>query len=318
MRSINRRISRSWLRLCVGGAVAGVVLAGTPTAFAGGFGGTGVDCASNPAACTLTAHTPGGQGSGGDGSGAQGGAAGHGTFGRGAQGGAAASTGSGVIPPVVCTDIPFLPVPADLLTRRLTQPAGPGHWVLRSCITTLVPLLIAPIPVWIPGGAPALPDPRVLAAQALSKLVLSIPTIESSPGGSAPQTVELPTWAWLPSAQWAPLSATASVPGESVTATATPLQVTWSWGDGASTVCHGPGTPYVKGMSNPAAPSPDCGHTYRQTSAAAPNQQFPVTASLAWSVAWSGGGQSGIFPNLTTTATTHWTVRQIQSLIVDE
>lgn len=317
MHRINQRINRSWLRLCVAGAAAATVLVGAPAAFAGGFGGTGVNCASNPAACTLTAHSPGSQGSGGGGSGARRGAAGRGASGSGAQSGTSASTGSGVIPPLVCTDIPFLPVPTDLLTHGLTQPAGPGHWVLRSCIATLIPLLIAPIPVWIPGGAPALPDPRVLAAQALSKLVLAIPTIESSPGGGAPQTVELPTWAWLPRAQWAPLSATASVPGESVTATATPAAVTWSWGDGASTVCHGPGTPYVKGVSNPAAPSPDCGHTYHQTSAAGPDQQFPVTATLAWGVAWSGGGQSGTFPDLTTTATAHWTVRQIQSLIVN-
>jgi hypothetical protein len=169
---------------------------------------------------------------------------------------------------------------------------------------------------WILNGAPALPDPRVLAAQALSKITLPAPVIESSPGG-APQTVQLPTWTWLPSSQWAALSATASVPGESVTATATPITVTWSWGDGTSGVCHGPGTPYVMGLSDPAAASPDCGHTYHQTSATAPNQQFPVTATLAWTVTWNGGGTSGTFPNLTTAATTHWTVRQIQSLIVN-
>lgn len=187
--------------------------------------------------------------------------------------------------------------------------------MVRTCSGPVLPL--TRILTWIPDGAPALPDPRVLAAQALSKLTLPTPVIQSSPGNGVPQTVELPTWAWLPRNQWASLSATASVPGESVTATATPLSVTWSWGDTTSTVCHGPGTAFVKGVSEPASASPDCGHTYRQTSARASNQQFAVTAVLAWSVVWSGGGQAGIFPNLTTTATAHWTVRQIQSLIVN-
>jgi hypothetical protein len=37
----------------------------------------------------------------------------------------------------------------------------------------------------------------------------------------------LPTWLWL-AGGWAPTSATATVPGFSVTATATPTSVTWS------------------------------------------------------------------------------------------
>jgi hypothetical protein len=217
---------------------------------------------------------------------------------------------------VTCTDAPFATTPQNAAAMQAAQPPGPGHWVVRTCSGPV--LMPTRILTWIPNGTPALPDPRVLAAQALSKLTLPTPVIESSPGGGAPQTVELPTWVWLPAAQWAPLSATASVPGESVTATATPIAVTWSWGDGTSTVCHGPGTPYVKGVSDPAAASPDCGHTYRQTSATAPDQQLQVTATIAWNVAWNGGGQSGAFPDLTTTATSHWTVRQIQSLIVND
>ncbi|MBS2966538.1 hypothetical protein KGA66_26095 [Actinocrinis puniceicyclus] len=218
---------------------------------------------------------------------------------------------------MVCTDEPFFPVPAELAAAGLHQPAGPGHWVLETCVTTMGANLILPVPMWVPAGKAPLPDPRALASQAVSKLTMPRPEIESSPGAGVPQTVELPTWVWLPQKQWAPLSATASVPGEFVTATATPVSVTWSWGDGTSTVCHGPGAPYVKGVSDPGSASPDCGHTYHLTSANAPNQQFPVTATLTWAVSWSGGGQSGTFPDLTTTASAHWTVRQIESLIIN-
>ena len=298
---ITRRISAARAGLGIAAVLAAATVLAAAPARAHGQGGVSASCSSSPAACSVSAQDPGGQGSGA----APGGSA--------AQ--AAGSVSSGPPPLVTCIDTPFAITPQNAAIMHAAQPAGPGHWVARTCSGPV--LMPTRILTWIPDGAPAVPDPRVLAAQAVSKLVLPTPAIESSPGGGAPQTVELPTWAWLPPAQWAPLSATASVPGESVTATATPIAVTWTWGDGSTTVCHSSGTPYVKGVSDPAAASPDCGHTYRQTSAEAPNQQFPVTATLAWTVAWNGARQSGTFANLTTTATAHWTVRQIQSLIVN-
>jgi hypothetical protein len=140
--------------------------------------------------------------------------------------------------------------------------------------------------------------------------------VDSSPAPGKAQVVQLPTWAWMPKAQWAPISATASVPGESVTATATPNRLSFSWGDGTSSTCQGPGTPYAAGSSDPAASSPTCGHTYRVTSASAPDQQFPVTATLSWKITWAGGGQSGTFPDLTTATTVHWPVEQVESVLV--
>ena len=297
---IKQRIRQSCCRATlIASAAFCASIAMTPDAVAQGGGGIGVSCSQSASGCTVSVQNPGGQG----------------TSGRDTAARPGGPTSGGPPPAVTCSDAPYTINSQNTAAMKAGQPAGPGHWVVRTCSgPVLVPTRIL---TWIPDGALALPDPRVLAAQALSKLTLPTPAIDSSPGGGAPQTVQLPTWAWLPEAQWAPLSATASVPGESVTATATPLAVTWSWGDGSTTVCQGPGTPYVKGVSDPAAPSPDCGHTYRQTSAQAPGQQFPVTAILTWSVAWSGGGQSGTFPNLITTAAAHWTVRQIQSLTVN-
>jgi hypothetical protein len=169
---------------------------------------------------------------------------------------------------------------------------------------------------WQADGKPALPDPVVLAAQAESKLTLAKPTVDSSPAAGVKQVVQLPTWTWMPKAQWAPVSATASVPGESVTATATPVLLGFSWGDGTNSSCQGAGTPYVSGASDPSAPSPTCGHTYQLTSAAAPGRQFPVTATLSWQITWNGGGQAGTFPDLATATTVHWTVEQVQSVLV--
>jgi hypothetical protein len=169
---------------------------------------------------------------------------------------------------------------------------------------------------WQADGAPVLPDPAVLAAQAESKLALIKPEADSSPAIGLPQTVQLPTWTWMPRVLWLPVSATAAVPGESVTATATPAALSFSWGDGTSSTCQGPGTPYASGSTDPSLPSPTCGHTYRVTSAAAPGQQFQVTATLTWQITWVGGGQSGTFPDMTTIATARWTVQQVESVLV--
>lgn len=192
---------------------------------------------------------------------------------------------------------------------------GTGQWVVVLCKIGNTNWGVPTIQ-WQAAGKKALPDPQVLAAQAESKLTLAKPAVDSSPTANVKQVVQLPTWTWIPRAQWAPVSATASVPGESVTATATPISLSFSWGDGTSSTCQGPGTPYSPGASNPSASSPTCGHTYQVTSAAAPGQQFPVTATLSWSIAWNGGGRAGTFPDLTTTTTVHWTVEQVESVLV--
>jgi hypothetical protein len=168
--------------------------------------------------------------------------------------------------------------------------------------------------VWLPttGGPSApLPPPEVLAQQAVNQLSLVAPRIETSPGGE--QLVNLPTWLWLAQSAWAPMSATASVPGVSVTATASPSAVTWTLGDGTTLVCQGPGTPYAPG-GDPSAPSPDCGHTYRQSSAGQPGQAYTVSAAVTWGVTWVGGGQSGSLPALTTTSTTTLRVAESQAI----
>ena len=83
-----------------------------------------------------------------------------------------------------------------------------------------------------PAGAPAgagaaLPASAVLAAPARQTLGLPSPVIRSSPAQNALQPHNSPTWLWINPAEWVPESKTATVPGESVTATATPVSVTW-------------------------------------------------------------------------------------------
>jgi hypothetical protein len=144
---------------------------------------------------------------------------------------------------------------------------------------------------------------------ARNRLRLPAPAIAANPVGD--QLVNLPTWLWLSS--WEPVSATATVPGVSVTAVATPTSVSWSMGDGAVVTCAGQGTPFRPG-GDPKAPSPDCGYTYRSSSATQPGQAFPVTATVHWTVTWAGAGQSGTFPDLTTTGNAAFRVAESQAL----
>lgn len=175
----------------------------------------------------------------------------------------------------------------------------PGAWVDGVCSASGA--------IQTPEYLPAL-TPVEVARLARKQLRLPMPAIAANPSGE--QLVTLPTWLWL-SSGWEQRSATASVPGVSVTAVARPISLIWSMGDGASVTCRNAGIPFPAG-GDPRAPSPVCGHTYQVSSAGQPNDAYPVSATVHWSVTWSGAGQSGEFPDMTTTATTAFLVVESQ------
>lgn len=166
-------------------------------------------------------------------------------------------------------------------------------------------------------GPVAAPTPAAIAKLARDQLGLPTPKIAASP--RTDQLVNLPTWLWLEGG-WDRVRAVASVPGISITALALPRSVTWSMGDGGAgesgtVVCAGIGTRFSLGM-DPRSSSPDCGYTYRRSSAGQPGDAFTVSATVHWSVRWSGAGQSGTFPDLTTTSSTRFRVAESQALNV--
>jgi hypothetical protein len=171
--------------------------------------------------------------------------------------------------------------------------------------------------VWLPNGATgaaaALPAPEILAEQAVRQLSFPTLSIYASPPTGADQLVGLPTWLWLEEGDWHPITATAAVPGESITATATPNSVTWNLGDGNTIVCQGPGTPYTA-VDPPDEASPTCGHTYVNSSAGQPGNAFTVTATVSWNVSWAGAGQVGTVPALNSTTTGTLRVADVESL----
>lgn len=280
----------------------------------GSQGGWGdVNCGQHPyPGCQLGAGT-GGSTVSDPGTGSSGGASG-----SGGSGGGSSGTGTD---PFYCLDnlIPYEPADGTLPPPD-GQKASDGGWYVSVCAGVRLGMPGGGVyypPVWIVNGPN--PPPRVtpveLARSAYNKLPLTVPTIVLSPTGQ--QLVNLPTW--LSVTGWAVKTATTGVPktlvtpAVSVTATATPKSVVWSTGDGATVTCAGPGTVFKTG-DDPSSASPTCGHTYRVSSAAQPGAAFTVTATMHWSVSWSGAGQGGTFPDLTTTATARVPVAESQAL----
>lgn len=209
-----------------------------------------------------------------------------------AGGGAGGRTTPEPSPPCVPSVPPGLTDPADQEAWRRFACASPGS-ALGSFDR--------------PVNAVA---PQDLAVVARARLRLASPVIGSSPAGD--QLVNVPTWLWLTNG-WESVSANAAVPGLTVTAVARPESVEWSMGDGSTVMCSGPGARYP-GNGDPARSSPDCGHTYRRSSDDATGQSYSLVATVRWSVAWTGAGQSGTSPDLATTSSASLRVLESHSL----
>lgn len=269
---------------------AGVIATASP-AFAGPGWGS-VDCSQAPSPdCEVSA------GSGGTPGGSSGG---HGDTGSGSGAPAAGSPSTADVNLANCGYRPSGYAPPSGAAGSGVLSGG-GMWLDGVCSATGV----IQTPEYVAAVTPA-----EIARLARSQLRLPSPSIAANPAGD--QLVNLPTWMWL-SGGWGPVSATASVPGVSVTAVATPTSVTWAMGDGSTVTCTGAGTPYKAG-TDPKAPSPDCGHVYRRSSASQPGQAYPVTATVHWTVTWSGAGQGGTFPDMTTTGNATFRVAESQAL----
>ncbi len=137
--------------------------------------------------------------------------------------------------------------------------------------------------VWVPNGSPPPPpppDPAVVGAQAASEIPFPAPSISLSPKANG--WVNFPEWLWIDSSIWHSIStsATACNPGgcTTATATATPNQVVWAFGDGGTTTCKDAGTPYNYSITSNQVT--DCSYVFKSSS-----ESYSVTATVDWSVA---------------------------------
>lgn len=191
-------------------------------------------------------------------------------------------------------------LPALAVDQLNKETMTTGVWLLRRC-----PLdddftdFTTGWYEWRADGTP--PGVFDMVQIAVSRLAPPPPQIALSPPPPAPQLVWLPTWLWIDESTWGARSATASVPGVTVTATATPAEVTWSMGDGESRTCQGAGTPWSDEFDARAS-SPTCGYTYTTPSHRQAGGVYDLRATVTWQISWQAGGLEGTVSPLTTTS----------------
>ncbi|HEY7857548.1 MAG TPA: hypothetical protein VIC82_03510 [Candidatus Nanopelagicales bacterium] len=168
---------------------------------------------------------------------------------------------------------------------------------------------------WFATAPPGTPvSPAQLAQRAVDSMTLRGADIQMAPHAGAMGLVGLPMWLWttVGPTTWGPNSATATVPGLSVTAVARATKIVWDMGDGTRLTCAGPGTPYSSAASTTV--SPTCGHVYQRSSASRPGHVYQVTATTTWTITWAGGGENGVLTR-TRTSTATARVGELQVLI---
>lgn len=204
------------------------------------------------------------------------------------------------------------------------SPAWQGHtdgslWQCSSCTGNGTAGTCSVQIIWVaPGEEPGPPSPEQLAATALGLMRLPEADVHTAPTPPEATYVGVETWLWVPEEQWSDLSQSVSAGATTVTVTAAPSEVAWSLGP-VSLSCDGPGTPWVRGMTDAA--STTCSHTFDQTSAREPGGKFAVSASIRYGVSWacSGtcpttGGDLGLIDSLAGASTMR--VLQRQTVVV--
>jgi hypothetical protein len=159
------------------------------------------------------------------------------------------------------------------------------------------------------GPPPRAVSPATLAARAINLLGLTGPEIGIVPKpGSQGGLVGLPVWLWtrVTPTTWGPNSATASVPGLSVTATGRASKLVWSMGDAHSVTCTNPGMAYDPAYGKQS--SPKCGYIYSAPA------NYTVTGTTYWHVTWVGGGQTGAV-DVQRSSTTQIRIGELQVLV---
>jgi hypothetical protein len=161
-------------------------------------------------------------------------------------------------------------------------------------------------------------DPAIVAVmrrRAEEFLVVPVPRPRLAPPVGVDHLVGVPEFLAVDAAGFVPMSATAAIPGVSVTVTATPVLTRWEFGNGDSRVCGGAGVPWSAGMSVSGA----CTYTFERasTSPADPDGVFGVTVATVWQRSWSctPGCGGGVLPQLLRPTGFPLTVRQAQAQI---
>ena len=176
--------------------------------------------------------------------------------------------------------------------------------------------------VWL-ATPPAGPDPAALAAEAMKSLRIPAPVPGRYPAGrlqdGTPFTVVgAYTWYWTARSTYRPLSASVSAGGVTVRVRVAPAALTFTPGDGSGRAsCAGPGLAW-NSSDGVWAPSPGgCDFRYPHSSIHQSGHVVTATYGIRWAIMWSAStGQSGVLPDLTTTARSTFAVAEAESVVI--
>lgn len=224
---------------------------------------------------------------------------------------------------------PYPTLPAESALARNPEPAGPGSFWYpidpgRACI--YVPDAAAPCYTVVgDGGGPgaAAVDPGAVAATLVNRLALTAGRINVSPASAAVTGVG--SWFWLdPALDAEQLSV--SLAGETVTVTAQPSEVEWSFGDGRG-VTGGAGVAYRPGPAPAGAvvhvyetrclPG-DAGRNPHVLASCGPDG-YPVEATVVWRISFTAVGPvatSGVLASRTTSTSRVLPVSEVRGFLV--
>jgi len=181
-------------------------------------------------------------------------------------------------------------------------------------------------------GAPAAPPPPppsiALARAAWGELVMPVPGPSRYPSGTLPQDghpytiVKANTWFWTDPATWQPVSKTVTAGAVWGKATATPVLLSFTPGDGSRSVpCAGPGSAWKANDQTWLAPVNPQGCSYRYTKSSlgvGGDDQVTATYTITWNVTWSGSdGTSGVFNNMQTSTNSRFAVAEVQTVVTN-
>ena len=171
-----------------------------------------------------------------------------------------------------------------------------GKWYEKQCGSVYYGLIFVPA-----GTAGPVVSPRDVADGVLDRMNLPLPQPRISPAGD--QLVNLPMWVWLEG--WTTRQESASVPGVSVTVTAKPTKAVWTFGDGTTLTCQGPGVAWTP----TSPPNPPCGHTFKRSSATTRDRTYSVKVAITWNASYTVAGGAGGGPLPAVVRTTEFAVR---------
>jgi enoyl reductase len=172
-----------------------------------------------------------------------------------------------------------------------------------------------------PANIPEAITPKMLAQLAYAEIRVPSTKVTLAPAGTT--KVNLPTWAWLDTTKFKPVSVTASVPLLNVSATTTAEPVSLKIEPGtddattypASGVCKinadgSIGEAYAKGKSDE---TPPCGVRYLRSSG---DGSYKLRATITWKIHWTGTGVNGeqALPDGTFGAQQDVVVQEIQAV----